>query len=384
MRFAKMLHSSPMQRCACGTVRKGFPSAHPLSPTAWHFLPMNPPTADPRLSLLTRWVASSLPGCEFTLAPASEDASFRRYFRVTPSTPAAIANGAATLIAMDAPPPREDCRPFVRVAALLRDAGVHAPQVLAQDVERGFLLLTDLGPTTYLQALDAANADELFRDAVDTLLRWQLATRPEILPPYDAALLRRELELFPEWYVGRHLQQTLDSGERAELSRIFELIIAANTAQPPVFVHRDFMPRNLMVSTPNPGVLDFQDAVYGPITYDIASLFRDAFVSWPDERVLDWTTRYWEKAMRAGLPVTADFAAFYRASEWMGLQRHLKVLGIFARIRHRDGKAGYVEDTPRFLDYVRPVAERYRELAPLARLLDRLARRAPAVGNTVS
>jgi len=341
---------------------------------------MTDPAADPRLAMLCEWLASTLEPREFTLAPASEDASFRRYFRVTPAAAVAFADGAATLIAMDAPPPSEDCRPFVRIAALLRDAGVHAPQVIAQDVDRGFLLLTDLGPTTYLHALDAANADELFRDAVDTLLRWQLASRPGVLPPYDEALLRRELELFPEWYAGRHLQQVLTAGERADLSRIFDLIIASNTAQPSVFVHRDYMPRNLMVSTPNPGVLDFQDAVYGPISYDIASLFRDAFVSWPDEQVLDWTIRYWEKAKRAGLPVTADFAAFHRDCEWMGLQRHLKVLGIFARIQHRDGKSGYVEDTPRFLDYVRHVAERHRELAPLARLLDRLARQRPAVG----
>ena len=343
---------------------------------------MNPSDADPRFCLLAEWLAKVLHSQAFTLAPASEDASFRRYFRVTLEASQALAPGAQTLIAMDAPPPREDCRPFVRVAGLMHDAGVHAPKVVAQDIERGFLLLTDLGPTTYLRALDADNANELFRDATDTLLRWQLATRPGVLPPYDEALLRRELEVFPEWYVGRHLGQELSHDERVALDGIFRTIIASNLAQPVVFVHRDYMPRNLMVSAPNPGVLDFQDAVSGPITYDVASLFRDAFVSWPDERVLDWTIRYWEKARRAGLPVTSDFAEFHRDCEWMGLQRHLKVLGIFARIRHRDGKAGYVEDTPRFLAYVRPVAERYRELAPLARLLDRVEQRVPAVGYT--
>jgi aminoglycoside/choline kinase family phosphotransferase len=317
---------------------------------------------------------------EFALAPASEDASFRRYFRVTLPAPHAFAPADPTLIAMDAPPPMENCRAFVHVAMLMREAGLHAPRVLAQDIERGFLLLTDLGATTYLRALDADNANDLFRDAVDALLRWQFATRPGVLPPYDEGLLLREMELFPEWYVGRHLGQALTAEERADLSRVFELVIASNTAQPSVFVHRDYMPRNLMVSAPNPGVLDFQDAVYGPITYDITSLFRDAYVSWPEERVLDWTIRYWEKAKRAGLPVTSDFASFHRDCEWMGLQRHLKVLGIFARIRHRDGKAGYVEDTPRFVHYVRPVAERYRELAPLARLLERLARHTPAAG----
>ena len=346
---------------------------------------MSLPPADPRLTLLVEWLAKALQSHEFALAPASEDASFRRYFRVTLQAshtfaPAALAPSDRTLIAMDAPPPKEDCRVFVHVAALMREAGLHVPRVLAEDIERGFLLLTDLGATTYLRALDAGNADDLFRDAVDALLRWQLATRPDVLPPYARGLLLRELELFPEWYVGRHLGQALTTEERADLSRVFELVIHANTAQPSVFVHRDYMPRNLMVSAPNPGVLDFQDAVYGPITYDIASLFRDAYVSWPDERIADWTLRYWEKAKHAGLPVGTDFAQFQRDCEWMGLQRHLKVLGIFARIRHRDGKAGYVEDTPRFLRYVRPVAERYRELAPLARLLDRLARRTSAAG----
>jgi N-acetylmuramate 1-kinase len=343
---------------------------------------MSLPDADPRLTLVAEWLATTLRSSAFTLAPASEDASFRRYFRVTLAAPYPAAPGAATLIAMDAPPPREDCRPFVHVAALMNAAGIHAPRVLARDLERGFLLLTDLGQTTYLRALDADNANGLFGDAVDTLLRWQLASRPDVLPPYDEALLRRELELFPEWYVGRHLGQTLTPQERADLTRIFEIIIASNLAQPNVYVHRDYMPRNLMVSTPNPGVLDFQDAVHGPITYDIASLFRDAFVSWPDERVLDWTIRYWEKARRSGLPVTADFAEFHRDYEWMGLQRHLKVLGIFARIRHRDGKPGYVDDAPRFVAYVRPVAERYREFASLARLLDRLEQRTPTVGYT--
>ena len=343
---------------------------------------MPPATADPRLTALTRWLAATLGTERVALAPASADASFRRYFRATLHDRNKIAPDAATLIVMDAPPPQEDCRPFVRIAQLLEAAGVHAPRVLAQDIDRGFLLLTDLGTTTYLQALDAANADELFRDAIDTLLRWQLATRPGVLPPYDDALLRRELELFPAWYVARHLGETLTADERNALTQVFDGIIAANLAQPTVFVHRDYMPRNLMVSTPNPGVLDFQDAVQGPITYDVASLFKDAFVSWPEERVLDWTIRYWEAARGKGLPVTTDFAAFHRDCEWMGLQRHLKVLGIFARIRHRDGKHGYVEDTPRFLDYVRPVAGRYRELAPLARLLDRLAKRAPVTGDT--
>lgn len=283
---------------------------------------------------------------------------------------------------MDAPPEREDCRPFVRIAALMRAAGVNVPDVLAQDLGRGFLLLVDLGTTTYLKSLNAANADELFRDAIDALIRLQRASRPDVLPPYDEALLRREIDLFPQWYVARHLRMTLSADEQEVLATTTAMIVANNLAQPAVYVHRDYMPRNLMVTEPNPGVLDFQDAVFGPITYDVVSLFRDAFVSWEEERVLDWTVRYWEMAKRAGLPVSADFGTFYRDFEWMGLQRHLKVLGIFARIRHRDGKPGYVEDTPRFLGYVRAVCERYRELAPLLALLDRLERRQTTVGYT--
>src|SRR5438067_4272507 len=316
---------------------------------------------DARAGTLSDWLAAVLGTRSYSIAPASEDASFRRYFRVTPDSPHPLCGDARTLIAMDAPPPRENCAPFVRIAALLIDAGVHAPAVLAQDLDRGFLLLSDLGETTYLQALDNDNADQLFGDALDALVRWQRATRENVLPPYDGALLRRELELFPEWYVRRHLGFVLTDAERASLSGIFDRIIAANLAQAKVFVHRDFMPRNLMHTMPNPGVLDFQDAVIGPISYDVACLFKDAFISWPEERVLDWTIRYWERARHARLPVPTDFSEFWRDVEWMGLQRHLKVLGIFARIRHRDGKSGYVEDTARFIAYVRPVAQRYRE-----------------------
>ena len=283
---------------------------------------------------------------------------------------------------MDAPPEREDCRPFVRIAALMRAAGLNTPEVLAQDLERGFLLLTDLGTTTYLSALNDANADELFRDAVDALLKLQLASRAGVLPAYDEALLRRELDLFPDWYVARHLGVELNDEQRQTLAETTALIVANNLAQPAVYVHRDYMPRNLMISKPNPGVLDFQDAVFGPITYDVASLFKDAFVSWEEARVLDWTVRYWEKARRAGLPVNADFGEFYRDFEWMGLQRHLKVLGIFARINYRDGKPGYLKDTPRFVHYVRAVCERYPLLKPLARLLDQIENRNATVGYT--
>jgi aminoglycoside/choline kinase family phosphotransferase len=283
---------------------------------------------------------------------------------------------------MDAPPEHEDCRPFVQVAALMRAAGLHVPEIVAQDLERGFLLLTDLGTTTYLKALDGNNADALFGDAFDALIRLQLASRSGVLPPYDEALLKREIDLFPQWYVARHLGVTLNPQEQQTLAQAAALIVASNLAQPSVYVHRDYMPRNLMVSEPNPGILDFQDAVFGPITYDIVSLCRDAFLSWEEAQVIDWVVRYWEKARRAGLPVGADFAGFYRDFEWMGLQRHLKVLGIFARIHYRDGKPGYLEDTPRFLGYARAVCARYRELAPLLALFDRLERRRPAVGYT--
>jgi aminoglycoside/choline kinase family phosphotransferase len=260
----------------------------------------------------------------------------------------------------------------VRVARLLREAGLNAPEVIAQDLAQGFLLLSDLGERTYLEELRKGDAAGLFRDATDALVRWQLATRRGELPPYDETLLRREMNLFPEWYVERHLRQVLSSEEKETLANAFRILVQSALAQPTVYVHRDYMPRNLMVCEPNPGILDFQDAVEGPITYDIVCLMRDAFISWEEEQVLDWTVRYWEKAKKARLPVAADFAEFWRAFEWMGLQRHLKVLGIFARLTHRDGKPKYVADTPRFLGYARAAAARYSALAPLARLLDRL------------
>ena len=320
------------------------------------------------------WLAARFPEEDLTLEPASADASFRRYFRVF--------FAAGPRIVMDAPPQSEDTGPFIRVAALMHEAGLHVPEVLAADAAQGFLLLTDLGPATYLKVIDENNADALFGDAITALITWQRASRPDVLPPYDRALLQRELDLFPEWYAGRHLETTLSDTQRAVLVRVNNLLIDSALAQPQVYVHRDYMPRNLMLSTPNPGVLDFQDAVYGPITYDLASLFRDAFISWPEPRVIDWVARYWEQAKRAGLPVDADFGEFYRAFEWMGLQRHLKVLGIFARIRYRDGKPAYLEDAPRFLRYVREVAVRYSALSPLLQLLDELEQRRPQVGYT--
>jgi aminoglycoside/choline kinase family phosphotransferase len=330
---------------------------------------------DDRFRALEAWLRAGFDDAPLRLEKASTDASFRRYFRV-------FAEGR-TFIAMDAPPDREDSAAFVRVAGLLREAGLNAPQVLRQDLGLGFLLVSDLGTTSYLKALEVeGDVDRLFGDATTALARWQAASRPGVLPEYDEALLRRELMLFPDWYLARHLGITLSAAQRESLEGVFRLVLDNNLAQAKVFVHRDYMPRNLMVAEPNPGILDFQDAVHGPVSYDIASLFRDAFVSWEEERVLDGTIRYWEKARRAGVPVPGDFAAFWRDVEWMGLQRHLKVLGIFARLHHRDGKAGYVEDTPRFLGYVRHAVSRYAALAPLGRLLDEVEGSQPRVGYT--
>jgi N-acetylmuramate 1-kinase len=335
--------------------------------------PLHP--MDDRFRALEAWLRRTPAGAAARLEPASADASFRRYFRVFAPQ--------GTFIAMDAPPAREDSAPFVRVAALLRAAGLNAPEVIAQDLAQGFLLLTDLGTTPYIDALRAGrDVDRLFGDATTALVRWQAATRPGVLPEYDEALLRRELALFPDWYVARHLGVELTGAQREALEAVFRAVLARNLAEPRVYVHRDYMPRNLMVAEPNPGILDFQDAVHGPMSYDVASLYRDAFVSWEEERVLDGTIRYWEKARKAALPVRDDFAEFWRDVEWMGLQRHLKVLGIFARLNYRDGKPGYLADTPRFLGYVRHAVGRYSELAPLGRLLDDLEGRRPEVRLT--
>jgi hypothetical protein len=268
----------------------------------------------------------------------------------------------------------------------MRDAGLHVPQVLAWDEHQGFMLLTDLGAQTMMQAMAQREhfAPHLPRylQAVDVLVEWQKASRPGVLPPYDEALLRRELELFPDWYLTRHRGVAVEGAVRKTLDEAFKHIIAQNLAWPSVFVHRDFMPRNLMVGDESQalGVLDFQDAVYGPITYDIASLMRDAFLSWDEEHVLDVTIRYWQKARAAGLPVGDDFGEFYRGVEWMGLQRHLKVAGIFARLTLRDGKPQYLADAPRFIHYIRATASRYRELKPLLRLIDQVEGIADAGG----
>ncbi|AYC31333.1 aminoglycoside phosphotransferase [Pseudomonas cavernae] len=329
------------------------------------------PDEDVRLGQLSAWLDRCLPELfaaegwgavpAATLTSASSDASFRRYFRWQA--------GPRSLIVMDAPPPQEDCRPFVKVAGLLASAGVHVPQILAADLERGFLLLPDLGRQTYLEVIDPDNADTLFADAVQALLAFQQLPLDAGLPHYDDALLRRELQLFPDWYLQRHLGIELSGAQLAAWQRSCDRLIASALAQPQVLVHRDFMPRNLMLSAPNPGVLDFQDAVYGPVTYDVTCLFKDAFLSWPEAQVRAWLERYWALAREQGIPVQADFAEFLRASDLMGVQRHLKVIGIFARICHRDGKPKYLGDVPRFFRYIEAVLARRPELAELGELL---------------
>ena len=316
------------------------------------------------------WLESLFPDQSIHLAPASADASFRRYFR------AVLSNGDHYIV-MDAPPQYEDCHSFIAVAELFGAAGANTPKVLAQDIAQGFLLLTDLGDVTYLSVLNAENAGALYNDALDALITIQRSSRPGILPEYDRVLLERELRLFPEWYITRHLSVELNVQQMQTLDGVFEAILTNNLAQEKVFVHRDYHSRNLMLTTPNPGVLDFQDAVYGPITYDLASLFKDAYICWDEEIMLDWLIRYWEKARRAGLPVNTDFGAFYRDFEWMGVQRHIKVLGIFARLCHRDGKTGYLKDMPLVMTYLRNTCARYRELEPLLQLLDTLHGQAP-------
>ncbi|MFG0381738.1 aminoglycoside phosphotransferase family protein [Pseudomonas sp. zbq_18] len=329
------------------------------------------PDQDVRLQLLQSWLEESLPVLfqregwgevpSGGLTPASSDASFRRYFRWQ-------ADGRS-LILMDAPPPQEDCRPFVKVAAMLAEAGVHVPRILAQDLERGFLLLDDLGNQTWLEVLDADNADELFERALQALVRFQQLPVDGQLPAYDDALLRRELQLFPDWYLQRHLGVELDAVQQAQWQQVCDLLVNSALAQPRVFVHRDYMPRNLMLSQPNPGILDFQDAVQGPLSYDVTSLFKDAFLSWPEARVQVWLQRYWQLAREAGIAVPEDFAEFHRMSDLIGVQRHLKVIGIFARICHRDGKPKYLGDVPRFFTYIEAVLARRPELAVLGELL---------------
>jgi aminoglycoside/choline kinase family phosphotransferase len=333
-----------------------------------------------RRDTFTQWLGAVAPAHGIdpaSLTPASADASFRRYFRVRA--------GSGSFIIMDAPPPQEDVRPFVHIAGLIRDAGLHAPRVLECDAERGFLLLDDLGHLPYLQALKEASperADALMRDATRALVQFQLRVDAASLPAYDEALLARELALFPDWLVTHEFGVTWTEAQRQQWDRVCRVLIDSALAQPVVAVHRDWMPRNLMVSEPNPGILDFQDAVRGPITYDLACLLRDAFISWDEALEIDWAVRWWDEARKSGLPVDEDFGEFWRQLEWMGLQRHLKVAGIFCRLKHRDGKPAYAADLPRFFDYMTKVALRYRPLQPLLPLIEPLSGRVVRSGYT--
>ena len=324
---------------------------------------------DSRLDTLRNWLKGLEPSWQLdlpTLAPASADASFRRYFRVESKNP-----DFPTLIVMDAPPQHEPLDDFIKVDLLLENAGLNVPKILEKNVAEGFLLLNDLGTKTYLAELNSESADHLYKDATHALVQMQLASKPDVLPNYDEALLQRELDLFPEWYLKKHLHIELTELQHSQIKQAFELIIQNNLAQAKVYVHRDYHSRNLMVTAKNnPGVIDFQDAVYGPITYDASSLWRDAYIAWPEERVIDWVIKFWEAGRKEGLPMPDDFGQFYRDFEWMGLQRHLKVLGIFARLFHRDGKDGYLKDIPLVLEYAIATANRYIELKPLARILE--------------
>ena len=342
---------------------------------------LNTDSHDLRMTQLQQWLGTiDTPKLAITsLRPASADASFRRYFRVdTENT-----ETGGSLIVMDAPPPQEDVKPFIHVADLFAATGVTVPRILAQDIGQGFLLLSDLGATTYLNQLNNDTAHKLYIDAIDALVLLQTQSKPEALPPYDRALLQRELQLFPDWYIGRHLKLTLNDEQNTSLNAVFDVLLANNLSQPQVYVHRDYHSRNLMVlPVGNPGILDFQDAVFGPITYDLVSLLRDAYIQWDEAMVLDWMIRYWERAKRAGLPVNPDIDSFYRDFEFMGLQRHLKVLGIFSRLAYRDGKDAYLRDIPLVMEYVMKTARRYRELIPLVRLLEKLENNAPQIGYT--
>ncbi|WP_420428248.1 aminoglycoside phosphotransferase family protein [Algiphilus sp.] len=329
-----------------------------ISPAGLDTLP------DDRARAAVQWAATRMDAPVNAVATASADASFRRYFRVH--------TAAESRIVMDAPPAQEDSTPFLQVAELMRQAGLRVPVIYAADLAQGFLLLSDLGTRTFLDVMTLDNAEDYFARAQSALLSWQQATRRGALPAYSRVLLARELALFGEWYLGRHLQVRLDAEEAEALQQVEHALVERALAQGQVFVHRDFMPRNLMDTDDEvAGVLDFQDAVVGPVSYDVISLYRDAFASWPEETVQDGLTRYYEAACHMALPVPSTREAFITDCDWMGLQRHLKVLGIFARLTLRDGKPKYLADTPRFVRYVMAVAPAYPELVPLARIVER-------------
>jgi N-acetylmuramate 1-kinase len=324
-----------------------------------------PDASDSRLELLTRWVTDDLGFTASPIEPASADASFRRYFRLT--------RGTDTYIVMDAPPDKEALAPFVSVAQTLKGIGLNVPVVLARDMRQGLLLLSDLGTRQYLDELAAEReVDRLYADALNALIRMQTRGRAaaRALPHYDCALLSREMELMPEWFLSRHLGLEVGTG-RAMLERLFDALVRSALAQPATFVHRDYHSRNLLVSEgANPGILDFQDAVYGALTYDLVSLLKDCYIAWPVSRVNDWALRYREQLLHAGFVLGADEGEFIRWFDLMGLQRHIKVLGIFARLHYRDGKSGYLKDLPRVLAYTKTAAALYPETAEFAEYID--------------
>ena len=325
---------------------------------------------DPRAQARTVWTRATLGDPGAMPQRASTDAGFRSYWRV--------ASRDGTRIVMDSPPALEDVRPWLRMHGVLEAGGVRVPRVLARDVDAGFLLLEDLGADTYLHVIDAGNADALFDDALTQLLRLQAIPPPHDLPAYDEALLARELRLFDEWFCGRHLGLALDCADLEALDDAYRVLVDSALAQPQVLVHRDFMPRNLMPAADGPAVLDFQDAVRGPLAYDPLSLFKDAFLGWPEDRVAGWLARYHARAAAAGLPVP-PLARFRRDADLIGVQRHLKVIGIFARLHHRDGKPRYLTDVPRFFGYLDAVLPRHPELAGLQGLLERTVK--PAIAR---
>ena len=319
-----------------------------------------------RLQQLKDWLQQQT-GQECELAPASSDASFRRYFRIE------LEQGSR--IVMDAPPEQEDCRPFIHVADLLRKVGLNAPEVMADDLQSGFLLLSDLGNTTYLSVLNADSAEQLYGDALEALVCMQscVDTKTSALPAYDQALLQTELDLFKDWYLEKHCGVTLDAQQLTVWQLTCEKLITSALEQPSVCVHRDYHSRNLMKVNEgqNPGVLDFQDAVIGPVTYDLVSLLRDCYISWPVAQVENWVAGFYEQAAQLGI-VNKDNVSQPQFLKWfdlMGVQRHLKAIGIFARLLHRDGKDGYVKDIPRTLAYVLDVSERTAELQDFYQLL---------------
>lgn len=337
---------------------------------------------DSRERLLQEWLRTALqtayaeqgwgavPAGELT--PASADASFRRYFRWS--------DGVRSLVIMDAPPEQEDSTPFVRIAGLFAEAGVRVPHIYVADLQQGFLLIEDLGSHTFLESIQAgiseAERQRLFSDAIRILVRWQAISRPGVLPEYDERILSRELALFPDWFVARHIGRVMTPAETVDWNELCAVLLGSVLNEPKVFVHRDYMPRNLMTALGEPGVLDFQDALYGPVSYDATSLFADAFFSWSAAERETWLREYWQQARAGGIPVPDRVEAFLDQSRLMGVQRHLKVLGIFARIRYRDGKSRYLEDAPRFVGYLRDACEKDNRLAPLARLFDSLGLRA--------